>query len=535
MSNKHQKFIDTLTKAFNELLSRLEIPDIESGIIENMFPKSILILLPLVQMYNYRQWRHGILRFPIFWQMLILSYIYKNKGKKRLRTMEINLQKTDVKTLSEEEINDLNGAVCLVASVQSYMTALEPLARSLHENGFKVCLLIPQEGLEWRAVKGLIGVIKVVEIESFMTPEIRDGYVKNRKKAVIGWEKIKPLDFFITDLSPLRDMMEIMPDQVKYVAAEIIPQTDAFMKCAANAIKFLKPKAIFAARLKRITENVFCRAAKADGIPVYMLNHGHFGQDWFPLSIGNVITGVDKVIVWGENQRQSIINLFPGLSQDKIFSAGGIQWDRHIRKYCGSDKPDIIELRRKISSILAQNGSSIDQTIPWITITMDEGMRRMLPTFFEAVDGLNGFHLFIKIRSDESIEDYSRFVNNTTFPVTIITWDMDISLHEILYSSLLAITFASTSNIDGLCTGTPVLTLMLDKESQRADRYVYLEEYGLPVVTTRLELRSIIAEIIKPAFDPFKLKAAAGIAAENILANYPNCDAGLKIINLLMR
>ena len=526
--NIYHKYTIQLRLAFNELLKKLEIDHINEVTIENMLPKSILILLPLAHMLSYRQWKHGILRFPLFWKMWLLAYKFKNRNKERPRTMEISFEEADA-PLSAQEISQLKGAICLVASVQSYMTALVPLALTLNEHKIKVCLLIPKEGLSWRAVKGLDGVIKIITIESFMTPSIKERYINNRNRALYGWDNIKPLDFF-RGLAPLRDMMEVMPDQVKYVATEIIPQTDAYMECAKEAVKAINPSGVFVARIKRITENVFFRAAKHSGTPVYLLNHGHIGKDWFPLSIGNVMDGVDKVIVWGEQQKGIISNLFPMLPKEVIFPAGGIQWDKHIKKYCGNDRPNPESLRKKIALIF----KDIDQNIPWITITMDDGVRRMLPQFFEAIKGLSGFHLFIKIRSDETIESYNNLIDNKSiYPISIVSWDMDISLHELLYCSTLAITNISTSNIDALCVGTPVLTLTLDTSSQKADRYVYLEEYGLPVVSTKNELRNLIIEITDKSFDSTKLKKAATMAAENILSNYPNCDAGGKIVSLL--
>ena len=119
------------------------------------------------------------------------------------------------------------------------------------------------------------------------------------------------------------------------------------------------------------------------------------------------------------------------------------------------------------------------------------------------------------------------------YPITVISNKTPINLFDLLHASDWIITCLSTTSLDSLAVGTPVLTVTLDRKARRADRYTDLERYGLPVVSTSRELTRQLEGWIRDPNRRAQVQSAAQNAAEALLANYPRGDAGERIVNVL--
>ena len=330
----------------------------------------------------------------------------------------------------------------------------------------------------------------------------------------------------------LRDMLSIAPSQLKYVATEVIPQTHLYKEVARAALESIQPKSLFIMRLKRITENVFAEAAKELGITVFLVNHGHIGRTWDPLSLGRVDCHCDSVLSWNKDQAETWVHLFPGLDRARVHTVGGIQWDEPIQRFSERGRTGKAEVRQWIHSRLESGQNRpLDADEKWITITVDPHVRRFLREVVQTLGRMKGIRVIIKTRPHEPADEYRDFVKGHS--IAIVSRESNIDLFELLYASDLVMTCESTTNLDALSVGTPVMTLMMDRKSRAIERYVNLEDYGLPVLSSGEELIKKIREWLSCTKLQPNWQQAAQAAACALLANFPRGDAGAKISALI--
>jgi glycosyltransferase involved in cell wall biosynthesis len=513
------------------------LPEKGGDITENIIPKITNFLLPFNRLYRHRQ-KCEHLHLPrglksIIWRAYFDASRAIMSRREWPKTMEILCQATKSPVAINNK-SDRDDPICIVLSMQGYGRICVQLTNALIEKGYPVALLAPKESDRWGTLRGLSNRCGKEALEDFFDKDIEKRFLTNCQYATTRWPKIsKEISY---DGPPvLKDLLRVAPGQLKYVVTEIIPQAYAYKALAQSALGMLRPRALFVVRLKRFTENAFADAAKELEIPVVLANHGHIGARWEPLSLGNVEKRCDAILSWNEMQRETWLTLFPKLDQKKIHTIGGIQWDEPIRRYQGNNGLRKREIREKIvTEFNANRHRKIGIDRQWLTITVDEHVKRVLKKIVKILDKLSGLHLFIKTRSHESEADYEHIVKMTpSFPMTIVSKDSDVDLFELLYASDLVMTCVSTTNLDALSVGTPVITLTMDRKSKAADRYVYLENYGLPVVTSKRELRLAILKWIADEACQIEWREASKNAARALLANYPRGDAGEKIAGVM--
>jgi len=446
--------------------------------------------------------------------------------------MEIRCQPSLMSDSAYSDLAVQQETVLFVISMQSYGSTVANFATIYANHGKTSVILAPESANTWDCFQNLNRSIKILAFESFFREEFYQRYLDDRQSAKQKWRKLAQR---IRNSGPdlLQNILTISPHQLQYVTTEVFPQLIAYQKLADAVLSAMNTNTLFVTRLKRITENVFANVASQKGIPVILANHGHIGKDSNPLELGPVEKHCDAILAWNEVQKQTWLTLFPQLSQKNIHVVGGIQWDEPIRRF-SRQEPDQVSHRQSLSHILKLPNRADESNCFWITITIDDFVKQKLLKVLNSLNGLRGLQILIKTRPHETLEEYKPYVSKQfSFPVCIISSEVSVDLFKLLFASDLVMTGISTTNLDTLAVGTPVLTLAMKGTVLKDSRRPKLENDGLPIASSPRELRHLVEKWMSEKSCQREWKQAANRAAKNWIANYPQGDAGHKVFNLL--
>jgi hypothetical protein len=466
------------------------------------------------------------------WRIFLIFFrIYLKKGSTLPKTMEISCEDNS----HEKSIADFEQCkerVLLVGSMLSYSSTLINIGTSLNEKGLNSCFFVPSNIYQDIKIKLCSTGVSLFALEEFFTDDLEKLYKVKANEICRNWETTKKA-ILENGSQLLRDIHFVAPKQVRYVSGSVIPQMEVYSRLAGKILDAINPPALFITRLRRLTETVFAAEAKKRGIPVVLANHGHIGNDWLPETLGPVDKICSAVLVWNNDQKKQWKNLFPSLTEEQMHVFGGIQWDKPIQKYI-QQKPLKREIRVNLMKSFCCSFAKSFEEERWITITIDDYIRPDFSFLLMQLNNIANVRIFIKTRPHESKKIYQEFEPAISSESThLVSKEINIDLFDLLYASDIMITSLSTTNLDALAVGIPVVTIVAKKNIYNDKRRLKLETWGLPVIKEKKKIYQTVASFFEDINTRILWKRAASSAGNNLIANYPLAGAGENIDKLI--
>lgn len=496
----------------------------------NMLPKTANFLLPCLSLVCFREkvgaWLPSAAFGKALWPLFRMAYQWRSRKRIWPKTMEVDFRSQN-DAWSNSPLR--RGAPCMVVSMSTYLPTATKLMESFAEYGRAFDLLVPA-GLSELVPSRMVAGNSVQLIEANVTPLLYQEYQEAIASATDAWPRMLHR---IRREGPqlLRDLSLVCCEQLGYVTTEVVPQMMMYHRLAEAVLHQLSPKVLFVTRLKRFTENSFAAVAKEIGIPVVLVNHGHIDQRWNAFELGKVDERCDAVFAWGGQQKQAWLTLYPGLGPEKVRTIGGIQWDKQIRRFRTSGEAERSNLRTIISDLIGKtSGRRVAVEKLWVTLTVDDDIRPMLADVIGTVLRVGEVHVLVKSRPNETLGNYQYLVERFGEDISVISRETPVDLAELLFASDIALTCVSTTNLDALTVGTPVLTLLLAPELRHDSRAMAPVNAGMPGISRLGELEELLAHWSSTAQYREDLRQTAREATGRLLANYPEGDAALRIM-----
>ena len=225
-----------------------------------------------------------------------------------------------------------------------------------------------------------------------------------------------------------------------------LPQIKFLEQNITNIIIKRKPRYILVGNDITFEGRLFARIAKKFNIPSGMVQHGAI--DRVNLVLGRSI--VDQIFVYGAKAHSSLS--FLGIAPDRIFISG---WPQQHNNNTDADfTQNPFGFKDFVVAAFSGHGHSVSK----------QHHIALIETLKKAQKELK-FNLCIKLHPKDDKDNYQGFDNNLT--VILDNADlqkMNISFHNLLKKALIVFSGSSTSVLDALLVGTPVITLDLFNE-----------------------------------------------------------------------
>lgn len=415
-------------------------------------------------------------------------------------------------------------SVLFMASMNNYLNPMIPIMERLTESGCNVVVLLPRFSAQWKNYARLPKEVQRLFIEDLLTPEIYDIYQRERSRYQQLWEERQEdlVDAFALEgvcLWPFirRDM--------KNIVVNYLPHCVAYIEMAQMLVARLGTRVAVCARLRRAVENSFFASFRQSGVFTTMLIHGHISDQPGRYFDDGYFAPLDVVCVWGEDQRRKLLNKEDGVRPEQITVTGNPAWDRLALER--SRFGDKIGLRQELAPILSQESSGF-----WVTLTTeDENTKCQYEAIQQAVLRVPEAVLFVKVHPGERPDwYYEHRLTGADERIRIVPHGK-VDLHPLLAASHVVLTFSSTTNLEALLVGTPVITVAIAPSLTKRDRLVHLEAYGLPFATTEDKLARALEtvrdsdqafqeetrEAVERALDELVIKHRDGAATDRVV------------------
>lgn len=282
-----------------------------------------------------------------------------------------------------------------------------------------------------------------------------------------------------------------------------------------KAIDALKPDLLVAIEVNYILRNII-RYCRQKSIKTLVIQHGTPNK----FSIQSFVPfEADKFAAWGEFSREFLLE--NGMKADKIILTGGANFDRSL-----SLVPDRVKIARELK---------LDSKKKWIVFTTQGPGAGNIPTIEEietaimetAKTALNypEYELVFQVHPEQTIEKVKAICDNVTGNKTIVTKYKDTE--ELIVASVGVITFFSTTALDAVILGKPLLLVNLSDDKNFLPFVKMGAAFG---AYNKTEISSAFKSLI---YDFSKIKDNLPKAAEFV--NYKNDGKALERVFLLIR
>lgn len=412
--------------------------------------------------------------------------------------------------------------VLFVASMNNYLNPMVPVMRTLVEMGHPPLALLPTGSENWPAAADMPTEVGRVVLPGPATTVAARVFSKERDRFARLWERHGPNVASCFRVDGV-DLWPLVALDVERFIKDYFPFAIACIETARDLVDRFGITSVALARLRRATESALAAGFRSRGVPVTMLVHGHVSN--FPerrFDAGD-FSGADRVCVWGADQaRQVIQSAWPPKPQ-RVVAVGNPAWDQLI----AGPRRDRVAVRSALSARLG-----LDSRVLWCVLTSQTLTLDQFPEVLAAFAREPRAALIVKVHPAEDPAWYQERLAG--LPSARVVAHAGANLHDLLCAADLTMTFSSTTNLESLLLGTPVVTYVFGALAGQ-DRAVYLERYGLPLARTGEELRALLQ---RAADDPgsFRrgLTEAVGRAVEQTLANHADAGASAKVAGLLL-
>jgi hypothetical protein len=170
----------------------------------------------------------------------------------------------------------------------------------------------------------------------------------------------------------------------------------------------------------------------------------------------------------------------------------------------------------------------------WVTYLSESISTRQYPVVQAVIADLPNAFLIVKVHPAEAIDWYRQHViPPMAGRVAVVQTHPELDLHGLLRASDLAVTYYSTTALESILCGTPVISVALDPEMCRRYPNIDWTEFGIPVSKTPVELAQAFSSLLDA-------EARARTLAEQRAGLRPlvkNCDgssATEAVVNVVM-
>jgi len=423
-------------------------------------------------------------------------------------------------------LSGIQTPILFMASMNNYLNPMIPVMERLVELGHDVIILLPRFSRKWKNYIRLPDKLDKVFIEDLLTVDILEIYQQMKSEYQQFWKDHQGdlCDIFMLEgvsLWPLiqRDMENVL---VNYV-----PHCIAYIEMAQLLVDDLGVRVAVCARLRRAVENSFFALFRNRDIFSMMLIHGHISDQPFRYFDDGYFEPVDAICVWGEDQLNKLLSSRSEVKLNQIRLTGNPAWDSLVSEQLRTQNRN--ELRRKIAGIL---GSDANQF--WVTLIAEGDIARQFDAIQRVVLRVPDVLLLVKVRPGETPDWYSKNRNAEVGKQVQVIPHGEVELHDLLAASDVVLTFSSTTNLEALLLGTPVITVALNPELVIRDRLVYLENFGLPFVTKEDDLYHHL-EYLKGGNPTYKekLSEASRSALDELVINSRDGSATDRVASII--
>ncbi|MEM0982805.1 MAG: hypothetical protein AAGI17_02525 [Planctomycetota bacterium] len=362
---------------------------------------------------------------------------------------------TDSSSRSEADI-------VAVASMPNYLNPIIPTLEACMERGYTTALIAPAALLR-RASEGC----RVIAAESLtsLAPDVQATIRDEQRLA----ELCRP---FGIDVWPL--MKRDIATMTTTVLADAAKQTLA----ARQLFTTLNPRVLITVRLRRAFERAVHLAATEQGARTLLIPHGNLGSEPLRELDDGPFNTADRVCAWGADQARTIhAKLSAPTHPHTLVITGNPAWDT-----LAPIAADRLAHRAAITKAL-----NLDPKRP-ITVWTSQNNSQDALDLVAASAANAKTQLVLKIHPREDTSHY-----HTRYPDVPIA-PANLNLHHLLAAADAVLTFSSTTAIEAILLGTPVITVQTDS-MRSLPRLVDAAAHGLPLARTRTDLDSIFAEL----------------------------------------
>jgi len=317
------------------------------------------------------------------------------------------------------------GKILFLVYTNSHINTSAPIIKKMKEKA----LVVKRDGFTNNVAKKLKqNNIGYNDIESYLTK----GSLRNIRKAK---------ESFKAKYKALLKTGEFDRRKLKYLFLIYFPEMIRYIEVVNNMLSVEKPKLL--AVMNEITTlgNIAVHIAKQKGIKTLCVQHGAIGND--PGSF--VPVSVDKVALWGDSSKRTLIN--EGASKEKIVITGAPQFD-NIRKFNAEIKEGIsreigLDFSKKYVLLTTQNYPYMEKTVRYLC---------------KAIKSIPDLQIVIKTHPAEySTKKYRNIMKE--FGIKGIVTNK--YLYPLMKECSVMITISSTTGLEALIMGKPLITINL--------------------------------------------------------------------------
>ncbi|MFO0836440.1 MAG: hypothetical protein U0638_15850 [Phycisphaerales bacterium] len=403
--------------------------------------------------------------------------------------------------------------VLFVASMDNYLNPMIPAMSELSRRGQLVGVMLPSEAAAWSNANRIPDEVTRVAFQDVLTPDLVAFGERERERVEEAW-RLREREVAGTLREGAIDLWPIACRDLRRMAVEYLPRAAQFWRAGERLVRERGVRAVVGARMRRTCDIALALGARAAGARASILIHGHITDAPERRFDDGSYDQLDAVGAWGDEQRRVILaKSAPGreVRADRVRSAGNPAWDELARRDHSAARRDAT--RRAIASELG-----VPAGRPWFVLTAQETSAPQYGAIRDAVLATSDAVLLVKTHPREDAAVYLPREDRERERVRVVSGSSP-ALHDLLLAGDATITFHSTTNLESLLVGTPVITVALG-DLRMIDRLVFLERFGLPLATSEAALREIISAA---ACDPIafreSMRARVADAIDGLLAN----------------
>ena len=445
----------------------------------------------------------------------VASHCFRQHETRRYRKKNYNLFEVpllNVQPVTEDHLARVDmESILFIASLDAYLTPMISVMEKL-DTQQPVCVLVPRAAeTQWRRFRDIPQRVQILFIEDLFDRDTTRVFHDAVERFAQLWD---------TSRNRLRsafavqgvNFWEACEGDMQHIVTGYLPHCTAYVEMAERLFERIRPKAIIGARLRRAVEQAFFAVARQRDVPRLVLMHGEIAGD--PYSTFQAMAGfadVDKVCVWGDRHKLSILSELPDIAEDSIAVTGNPAYDA---------LEDILAIPSCVlrSKLVEQLG--LDRTYAWwITFTtVPTNTTLLFKAIQEAISGIPDALLLVKLHPGESPRFYrDNMLASFSDNVVIVPHEGPVDLFELLRASDVVLTRLSTTALDALAADVPLVIVDVDEglRCRHPDPYA-LERYGIPVPKDQAALTKTLRFLVQDPQTRQQALAAVNRAREDL-------------------
>ena len=460
-----------------------------------------------------------------FADKIIRLYFNKYYLSPTYERIEVPLQAQWQKNVIKTGEDTTNKTIMYTGSMAQYINPIRPVLKEYLENGYNVIAMMPDKGKEWIQWKTLSQFDNFFPyfISDFFDKEMQSLFNEYQKELIDIYKSkknllIRSLEYKYASVFPYIEL------GVENIITNYIPHCIIYYEIARKLSTMFNMKLFLFSRLRRAFELTFLNFAQNNNIRTAGVLHGHLTfQSGYYWTLG-YFDETDNYFLWNKQQKEAILDGYENINPEKLCVVGNAQWD-NIWRYkenaiVENNKtklPDFFDFRDKNIVLL------LSQASHWQTITTMNALKPLSDTV-----------LIIKLHPREKIADCKNYQNLKNVVIFDDNNAARLTTHDFIGLSDLVVVGFSTTNIESVLIGTPVI--LLGSKTQLDNAIPFKSEFekmGVPFVLSAKELSKIVKSYFSNEQYKQKLKESIKAMQPLIVPNYKGKSALSQIVDKL--